>query len=38
MTTREKFKTAVIEAIHGLPCEEALEIELVNLPTTAVTG
>ena len=28
MTTREKFKRAVIEAIHGLPYEEAVRKEI----------
>jgi hypothetical protein len=30
MTTREKFKRAVIEAIHGLLYDEAIEKELVS--------
>jgi len=30
MTTRQKFKRAVIEAIHGLPYDEALLKEEVG--------
>jgi len=30
MTTREEFKKAVIEAIHGLPYEEAIKKETVK--------
>ena len=30
MTNREKFKQAVIENIHGLPYEEALENYLLS--------
>jgi hypothetical protein len=31
MTTREKFKRAVIEAIHGLPYDEAIEKEAESM-------
>jgi len=36
MTTREKFKRVVIEAIHGLPYDEAIKKEEVSISTKEI--